>query len=64
MEVCYMDYTDVNKFEHIVTFLRTVGLVMQQQLQTLRNKRIEISGIGGVGGVHTLTIVHIGRGTL
>ncbi len=39
---------------------RNIGWVTQDEQQVLRNKRIAIAGLGGVGGAHLITLARLG----
>ncbi|MEW8525966.1 MAG: ThiF family adenylyltransferase, partial [Candidatus Thiodiazotropha endolucinida] len=41
---------------------RTTGWVTESELQRLRNSRVAIAGLGGVGGNHLLTLTRLGVG--
>jgi len=41
---------------------RNIGLVTEAEQDKLRNARIAIAGLGGVGGIHFLTLVRMGVG--
>lgn len=43
-------------------FARNIGWVTPAEQATLRGKRIAIAGMGGVGGVHLLTLARLGIG--
>ena len=47
-------------FDYNEAFSRNIGWLTEQEQQILRNKRIAIAGMGGVGGVHLLTLVRLG----
>ena len=49
-------------FHYETAFARTIGWVTKTELQTLRKKRIAIAGMGGVGGIHLLTLTRLGIG--
>jgi molybdopterin/thiamine biosynthesis adenylyltransferase len=44
-------------------FSRNIGWVTRQEQAALRGKRIAIAGMGGVGGVHLLTLARLGIGS-
>lgn len=52
----------MERFDHATAFSRTVGWVTPQELSSLRHKRVAIAGLGGVGGVHLLTMARLGIG--
>lgn len=41
---------------------RNIGLVSPEEQERLRNSRVAIAGLGGVGGIHFLTLVRMGVG--
>jgi len=47
-------------FDYSTAFSRNVGWITQAELQALRGKRVAIAGLGGVGGVHLLTLARLG----
>ncbi|HVF64125.1 MAG TPA: ThiF family adenylyltransferase [Casimicrobiaceae bacterium] len=50
------------KFEYVAAFGRNLGWVTRDEQAALNGKRIAIAGLGGVGGVHLLTLVRLGVG--
>lgn len=49
-------------FSYDAAFARNLGWVTQQEQSSLRGKRVAIAGMGGVGGVHLLTLARLGIG--
>ena len=49
-------------FNYDEAFSRNIGWVTEAEQQKLRNKRVAIGGLGGVGGVHLLTLARLGIG--
>jgi molybdopterin/thiamine biosynthesis adenylyltransferase len=49
-------------FSYSEAFSRNIGWVTSVEQATLRMKRIAIAGMGGVGGVHLLTLTRLGIG--
>ncbi len=49
-------------FSYEDAFSRNIGWVTRQEQATLRGKRIAIAGMGGVGGIHLLTLARLGVG--
>lgn len=49
-------------FDYDAAFSRNVGWVTAAEQAQLRGKRIAIAGMGGVGGVHLLTLARLGIG--
>ncbi len=43
-------------------FARNLGLISSQEQQRLREARVAIAGMGGVGGVHLMTLARLGVG--
>lgn len=43
-------------------FCRNIGLVTRQEQNILRNTRVAIAGLGGVGGLHLTTLARLGIG--
>jgi molybdopterin/thiamine biosynthesis adenylyltransferase len=52
----------MTRFDFNTAFSRTIGWVTEAELQRLRNSRIAIAGLGGVGGSHLLTLTRLGVG--
>ena len=51
-----------NAFDYETAFSRNLGWVRPDEQRTLRGKRVAIAGLGGVGGLHLLTLVRLGIG--
>lgn len=51
-------------FNYDEAFSRNIGWVTRQEQESLRHKRVAIAGLGGVGGVHLLTLCRLGIGKL
>lgn len=49
-------------WDYNVAFSRNFGLISPQEQQVLRNSRVAIPGLGGVGGIHALTFARLGIG--
>ncbi|MBU3070853.1 ThiF family adenylyltransferase [Aestuariicella sp. G3-2] len=49
-------------FDYHEAFSRTLGWITEDELEVLRSKKIAIAGVGGVGGVHLLTLTRLGIG--
>src|SRR5574343_1365554 len=49
-------------FDYKSAFSRNVGWVTEAEQVRLRNTRVAIGGLGGVGGVHLLTLTRLGIG--
>ena len=52
--------SQANSFDYGVAFSRNIGWVTEAEQQRLRNARVAIAGLGGVGGVHLLTLARLG----
>jgi molybdopterin/thiamine biosynthesis adenylyltransferase len=49
-------------FEYDRAFSRNLGWVTADEQRRLRDKRVAIAGLGGVGGIHLLTLARLGIG--
>lgn len=49
-------------FDYGNAFSRNIGWVTDAEQQILRNARVAIAGLGGVGGAHLLTLARLGIG--
>ncbi len=49
-------------FDYQEAFSRNIGWVTEDEQNILKNKRVAIAGVGGVGGVHLLTLTRLGIG--
>ena len=49
-------------FKYNDAFSRNIGWVTEAEQQRLRKSRVAIGGLGGVGGVHLLTLARLGVG--
>ncbi len=49
-------------FNYDEAFSRNVGWVTEAEQAALRGKRVAVAGLGGVGGVHVLTLARLGVG--
>ena len=49
-------------FDYPQAFSRNIGWVTEAEQQRLRGKRVAIAGLGGVGGIHLLTLARLGIG--
>ncbi len=47
-------------FEYTEAFSRTLGWISEAERDILRHKRVAIAGLGGVGGLHFITLVRLG----
>lgn len=50
-------------FDYGRAFSRNIGWVTESEQALLRSKRIAIAGLGGVGGIHLLTLARLGVGS-
>jgi len=51
-----------SSFSYEGAFARNIGWVTHAEHSVLRDKRVAIAGLGGVGGVHLLTLARLGLG--
>lgn len=51
-----------NAFDYATAFSRNLGWVTAEEQSLLRRKRVAIAGLGGVGGLHLLTLARLGVG--
>ncbi len=49
-------------FDYDMAFSRNIGWVSEAEQEKLRHSRVAIGGMGGVGGVHLLTLARLGVG--
>lgn len=49
-------------FNYEMAFSRNIGWVTEAEQERLKNARVAIGGLGGVGGVHLLTLARMGIG--
>jgi tRNA A37 threonylcarbamoyladenosine dehydratase len=49
-------------FRYDEAFARNIGWVTEAEQASLRGKRVAIAGVGGVGGVHLLSLARLGVG--
>lgn len=49
-------------FDYHAAFSRNIGWVTQAEQERLRHARIAIAGMGGVGGIHLITLARLGIG--
>ena len=49
-------------FNYAAAFSRNLGWVTEPEQEALRNRRIAIAGMGGVGGLHLLALTRLGVG--
>lgn len=47
-------------FDYLKAFTRNIGWLTETEQVFLRSKKIAIAGLGGVGGIHLLTLVRLG----
>lgn len=50
------------KWTYEEAFKRNRGLITEEEQEKLRNSRVAIAGMGGVGGVHLVTLARLGIG--
>jgi len=54
--------TGSQRFDYTAAFSRNIGWVTAAEQERLRGKRVAIAGLGGVGGIHLLTLARLGIG--
>lgn len=54
--------TDTPAFDYATAFSRNIGWLTRAEQERLRHARIAIAGMGGVGGIHLLTLARLGVG--
>ena len=52
----------VGPFNYKDAFSRNIGWLSEAEQQSLQGKRVAIAGLGGVGGLHLLTLARLGIG--
>ncbi len=52
----------ITDFDYRLAFSRNIGWLTKNEQLILKNKRIAIAGMGGVGGSHLLTLTRLGIG--
>lgn len=52
----------MNQFNYDIAFSRNIGWLTKSEQKTIQSKKIAIAGMGGVGGVHLLTLCRLGVG--
>lgn len=52
----------LDPFDYRTAFSRNIGWVTEMEQEALRDKRVAIAGMGGVGGFHLLTLARLGVG--
>ena len=53
---------DTEGFSYEVAFSRNIGWFTEAEQEQLRNSRVAIGGLGGVGGNHAITLARLGVG--
>lgn len=59
---CKGTLVTASDFDYRVAFSRNIGWLSAQEQEQLRGARVAIAGLGGVGGVHLLTLARLGIG--
>ena len=54
--------SNAGSFDYATAFSRNLGWVTAEEQEQLRNKRVAIAGLGGVGGSHLLALARLGIG--
>lgn len=52
----------MTSFNYDEAFSRNIGWVTREEQQSLRNKKVAIAGMGGVGGSHLIVLARLGIG--
>src|SRR3954452_6585994 len=52
----------MSRFSYDEAFSRNIGWVTPDEQRALRRKRVAIAGMGGVGGIHLITLARLGIG--
>ncbi|PQJ62286.1 ThiF family adenylyltransferase [Photobacterium angustum] len=55
---------NTNNYEHSLLFSRMLGIINEDELKVLENKKIAVPGAGGVGFTHAETLVRMGVGAI
>ena len=53
---------DAQRFDYATAFSRNVGWLTDAEQESLKEKRVAIAGMGGVGGFHLTTLARLGIG--
>ena len=53
---------DLPVFDYCAAFSRNIGWLTEAEQEQLRHTRIAIAGMGGVGGIHLITLARLGIG--
>lgn len=56
------DSKDAEKFDYGTAFSRNIGWITETEQQVLRQSRVAIAGLGGVGGAHLAGLSRLGIG--
>jgi len=56
----YSDSSQHDVFDYDTAFSRNLGWLTESEQQILRQKRVAIAGLGGVGGIHLHTLARLG----
>ncbi len=56
------NHAALNGWSYEAAFQRNLGLLSATEQETLRNSRVAIAGMGGVGGIHLVTLAKLGIG--
>lgn len=51
-----------HEFDYAAAFSRNLGLVNPEEQEILKTRRVAVAGLGGVGGVHVVTLARMGLG--
>lgn len=53
---------DKVKFDYFTAFKRNLGLISREEQEKIRAATVAIPGLGGVGGIHMITLARLGIG--
>jgi molybdopterin/thiamine biosynthesis adenylyltransferase len=56
------NWSELSSWSYEAAFCRNLGLVSAVEQEKLRSSHVAIAGLGGVGGVHLLTLARLGIG--
>jgi hypothetical protein len=51
-----------NRFDYLTAFCRNIGIVSEEEQAGLRDKRVALAGLGGVGGIYAQALARLGVG--
>jgi molybdopterin/thiamine biosynthesis adenylyltransferase len=59
-DVNFFDMKEAGSFDYRTAFSRNLGWVTADEQERLRERRVAIAGLGGVGGYHALALARLG----